>query len=181
MVQRLLVIVSTLLLCLAVLALSFWRLTFPYPSKDESVRVARPASERLRELTTPPFLPDNPMYVVIMFQQRLEYLRSSPEDRIRLAIRYGDERLATAQLLLDRNRVSLAVTTITKAEKYLLTAAYDLARLESKDSLTLSATLKNTIGMHRDALIAMKPRLSDEQRATIDHLLEQLAVVEVNR
>ncbi len=75
----------------------------------------------------------------------------------------------------------MAITTITKAEKYIISAAEEIPILPEDKKESARVKLMNTIGVHEAVLKAMKPSFSGPQQATIDRLLEQILILVPNR
>lgn len=89
-------------------------LSFPSPIPEEIPYI----------LPYPGMLPDNPLYPLKMVRDRLLFIftRDSVR-RVNLEIHLGDKRLAMGKALWDRQIYDLAISTISKGEVYLLTAA----------------------------------------------------------
>lgn len=65
-------------------------------------------------------LPDNSFWYLKAARDRLQYLTTGDElKKAELALLFSDKRLAGAQKLLDNKKPDLAVSTLTKGEKYL--------------------------------------------------------------
>lgn len=181
-VRRFFITTLSLLAAGFVLFFSLWRLNLSLVgNSDRAVTESMPASERLKELVTPPFLPDHPLYLLGMLSDRVDLLLSSPEERFALKLKLADTRLATSQILITKKRPSLALTTLTKAEKYIISAAEDLPKLDSQKQNDAMAMLSNTIKTHQTVLIAMKPDFDGAGQADIDALVEQILVRSPNR
>src|SRR5690554_2706228 len=67
-------------------------------------------------------LPDHISYPVLMAIDRLRLETASEIEQVYLQTEYANRRLAYATELFDRDQDELAVTTLTKAQKYLLHA-----------------------------------------------------------
>ena len=69
-------------------------------------------------LPYPGILPDNPMYKLKAVRDRVSlWLSGGGEARIRRELLYADKRIGAAKALVDGGKVSLGVSTATKAEK----------------------------------------------------------------
>lgn len=95
-------------------------------------------------------------------------------------IHTANERMQTVKALLAHGRQSLALTTLTKGEKYILSAAGDRYFVSASDYNDASALLQSTISSHIEQMSAMKPQFNDQQRAVIDSLIEQLKVIKLS-
>ncbi|NMB57465.1 hypothetical protein GYA19_06055 [Candidatus Beckwithbacteria bacterium] len=90
-------------------------------------------------LPSPKILPNNPFYWGEMLQDKLRLLFTfDKQQKFVLLINYADTRLASGKILILKGEDDLGVSTITKAEKYLL-QAYDLWKSElAKENLSQS-------------------------------------------
>lgn len=172
----------SLLLAGFILFLSLWRLNLSMLGPDErDVSGSISAGERIRQLFTPPILPDHPLYVLGMVSDRIDLWLAGSEEKFSLKLHNADVRLSTAQVLVSRGRLGLAVTTITKAEKYIISAAEEIPALPTNIQDDARGKLVNTIETHHSLLVAMKPLFTGPQQATIDRLLEQILILVPSR
>jgi hypothetical protein len=75
---------------------------------------------------TKEILPDHVLYPFLMVIDRVALETThDPAQRIYMQVNYAHRRLISAQLLADKQKNSLALTTLTKAQKYLSQAAQD--------------------------------------------------------
>ena len=117
-------------------------------------------------LPYPGILPDHPLYWAKMIRDRIRlWVTTSPADKLDLLILYADKRLGAGKALIDGNKKSLGVTTITKAAKYLERAAAEEAKItagnnEFKNKLRLSAQ------KHQEVLNEIKAALPDSHQKT---------------
>ena len=65
-------------------------------------------------------LPDNPLWIFKAARDRIWYLiTSSPLRKAELALLFSDKRLESAVTLLQDKKANIAISTLTKGEKYL--------------------------------------------------------------
>jgi len=123
------------------------------------------------------FLPDHITYPALMAIDRFRLESASPVERVYLQTEYANRRLTYALALFERGQADLAVSTLTKAQKYLLYAG--LAVLDEHHSERLTTHVQKTIDYHiRKIELAMAEQaLSDSQRAAVDKLNEELRVM----
>ncbi len=77
-------------------------------------------------LPYPGVLPNHPFYWTKMVRDRVQLITTSdPTQKMRLLLLFADKRLAAGQLLIATGDEALGISTLTKAEKYLL-QAYDI-------------------------------------------------------
>ncbi len=122
-------------------------------------------------------LPDHIAYPVLMAVDRAKIETAEPSDRIYLQLEYGQRRYESAEALLDKNKSDLALTTMTKAQKYWLQAGQGALdnRLEVSDTVR-QFTLR-TIEFYEAELQKTKQRFGDADRAVIDSNQEELRAV----
>lgn len=169
---------SAIFLILLVLFVSFTRQALYAPTQAElQARAKLPLSTRIAELKQWPPSPDHPLYPLLMVRDRVRLVLAPPAQKPLIKLEYADARLKSAERLIARGRFSLAMSTITKAEKYVLSAAEDIVRLYPRANSPQHGKLIETIRTHEKALFAMKSSFSDEQRAVIDQLLAELSIV----
>ncbi|MBP7768857.1 hypothetical protein KA082_03425 [Candidatus Woesebacteria bacterium] len=68
-------------------------------------------------------LPDNVLYPFVMVMDRLRLETAADDQKIFLKLEYAQRRFEYAVALADRHNQSLALTTLTKSQKYLFSAA----------------------------------------------------------
>ncbi len=169
------VYVGGIILILVVLALSLTRQHLYTPSsQDLQSRANLSVSDRIDELRTWPPAPDNPVYPVFMLrdQFRLQYASESQKPLLKLEL--ANDRLSSAKVLLSRRRTSLALSTLTKSTKYVLSAANDAGGLSPQSSSEVRGEVRNSITIQIAELTRLKPLFSDEQKPIIDRLLSEL-------
>jgi hypothetical protein len=81
-------------------------------------------------------LPDNILYPLLMIRDRVRLDSAAPREQVALKLEYAEERYKTAEELLRRDRGLLAVSTLTKSQKYIISAGYqslEVAELSKDD------------------------------------------------
>ncbi len=175
---RISVYVCGIALIIIVLTLSLTRQHLYAPSsQDLQARRNLSVSERVNELSTWPPTPDNPLYPIRMLDDQLQLRFASPESRLRLKLKFSAERLSSAQILLDHQRSSLALSTLTKSTKYVLSAAQDAMTLSPQSSTEIRGEVRDAITLQIAALERLKPSFSDEQKPIVDRLLSELTAL----
>lgn len=124
-------------------------------------------------------LPDHISYPVLMALDRARLEIATPVERVYLQTEYANRRLIYAEALLAKNNPDLAVTTLTKGQKYLLYAA--IAVTDQDDIPRLKNHVIKTIQFHvrsiQHTLDSQSELFSDSQRASIVKLNEELLAV----
>jgi hypothetical protein len=77
-------------------------------------------------------LPDHVFYPLLMVADKMILKTSFGERRIHVKIRLADDRLYSAKMLIEKGHEDLALSTITKSQKYLITAAQDFLNSEEQ-------------------------------------------------
>ena len=67
-------------------------------------------------------LPDHSLYPLLMVIDRVHLLKADDDELLELYVSYSFDRLYAAQSLLEKGKTNLAVSTITKSQKYLILA-----------------------------------------------------------
>ena len=97
------------------------------------------------------FLPDHILYPVLMAFDKSLLEISSGESEVEMRIRLAQDRMISAKLLLDKGNEMLALSTITKSQKYLILASHKFLELEDpSESLhtnIVTALEKNTLNL----------------------------------
>lgn len=119
-------------------------------------------------------LPDHIAYPIVMMVDRAHLEAATPVEQVYLKTEYANRRLEYAQKLLEKNNSNLAVTTLTKSQKYLLSAAHEAIATDMSD--TVIKHVIATIEYHQEQTKLLAAGLSDGERAVIDGLNEECAV-----
>src|SRR5258708_9395865 len=144
--RRFFVVTLSLSFTLFVISLSLWRVNLATVGRENhETSVSFSASERLTQLFSPPILPDHPLYIFGMIADRVDLLFSPPEKHFGLQLQYANARLLTAQVLIARGQLNLALSTITKSEKYLIAAAGDIPPLPPQKTTAARENALETI------------------------------------
>jgi flagellin-specific chaperone FliS len=122
-------------------------------------------------------LPDHITYPVLMIIDRARLETATPLEKIYLMTEYANRRLVYASELYNKAQYDLAVTTLTKAQKYLLYAGGLVLNEHNTDKHRFHVA--KTIEYHLKYIDQTfhNEDLSDEHRAAIDKLNEELKVV----
>ncbi len=117
-------------------------------------------------------LPDHVAYPLLMTIDRVKLESQRPVERVYTQLDYASRRLEYAKLLLDKGNQSLALTTATKGEKYLLHAGQEALDQDLDPSVKRAVWL--ALEYHTKELHSLKDRFSaDADRAVLDQLLTE--------
>lgn len=115
-------------------------------------------------LPYPGILPDHPMYWLKMIRDRvLLWLTRDPVKKSERLLLYADKRIGAAQALAEGNQLELAVSTATKAEKYLAQVIDKVADQEGE----LKGKVKQAGLKHMEILKTLEERLEEESKGVL--------------
>lgn len=165
MKQRLLFSFLGLMLGLGVLGLSLM--------SGKSGALASPSGMSAKEIYLGEILPDHIAYPFIVALDRFYLETTTPTERIHFEIKYSHRRLEYARALLEKGEgyQDLALSTLTKSQKYLLKAALEGEQIELSDStqdLLIRALIYNIKEVED-----LTHQFPDFQRSVLDGLREE--------
>ncbi|MBI4092211.1 MAG: hypothetical protein HY427_03345 [Candidatus Levybacteria bacterium] len=109
-------------------------------------------------LPYPGILPDNPLYFLKAVRDRIiSFIISDPVKKAEFNLLTSDKRIYAAQLLSDKRKGELAVTTLSKSNNYFhnaVSSATDAKKM-GKDIDTVLHNMKNSIVKHQEVLSMM--------------------------
>lgn len=120
-------------------------------------------------------LPDHVAYPVLMGIDRVRLESATPIEQVYMKTAYANRRLESAKALLEKGETELAVTTLSKAEKYLLSAGSQVLDMDMSENITHHVI--ETIEFHKSEIDKLATKLSDKDRAVLDGLNEQCSVM----
>jgi hypothetical protein len=112
-------------------------------------------------------LPDSPLWGLKAIRDRIWYLMTdSPIKKAELALLFADKRLVSGKILLENKKPDIAVSTITKGEKYLEVAMdqEEIARKEGLDTSEFLTKIAIASLKHREVLEKILPYVPEEGR-----------------
>lgn len=126
-------------------------------------------------LPYPGILPDNILYRFKVARDQIQvWMTRSGEDKANLALSLADKRLGAAIALLDGNKGDLAVSTLTKGEKYLQQSVDEVVAMQKqgKDVKSLLLTLTKACAKHIEVEKAMLNKTAGENRIVVEQTLK---------
>jgi hypothetical protein len=118
--------------------------------------VPTPVSEILYSLPYPgSILPDNWLWYFKALRDRIQYtVETDPLKKAELALHFSDKRLAASLILFQNKKTDLAVSVLTKGEKYLEIASKDeiVAKREGIDTRDFLIKLATASLRHRQVI-----------------------------
>ena len=126
-------------------------------------------------LAWPGLLPDHPLYRLKMIRDKVwGFLIRDPLKKSQWCLLMADKRIWAAQLLMEKGRFDLAVSTAAKAEKYLERAidrAFQAKEMGGGDKAFFEKMLNASL-KHEEVLQEIQQNLSEELKSTIEQVLE---------
>lgn len=123
----------------------------------------------------PGILPDHFLYPLKMIRDRIWlFLTTGPLKKAELLLIFADKRIWAAQMLVDKGKADLAVSTATKAEKYLERAVAQEARAREagKDTTVFLERLSQATLKHEQMLLGIGEGVPDQAKEVIENTLE---------
>ena len=111
-----------------------------------------------------------------MVSDRVELEMADEHEQLYVKIQYAERRLGYAKQLLERGNTELALSTLTKAQKYLLSVGHSV--LEHQLQGAIRARTSEEISFQVEQIRELLPQFSDEQIAVIEALLAENSVLE---
>jgi hypothetical protein len=142
-----------------------------------TVQSASGSFERTRKqfYVSSTILPDHVAYPVLMGIDRVRLESATPVEQVYMKTAYANRRLEYAETLLDKGANELAVTTLSKAEKYLLSAGNQALQADMPENVVRHVV--STIEFHKAKIDALETKFSDRDRAVLDGLNEDCRVM----
>lgn len=118
-------------------------------------------------------LPDHIFYPLLMLQDKAKLALASEDEQIYLRVELAWRRLTSAKELIKKGEKALAITTITKSQKYLNYAILELLG-KSEFSDTIYYFMLNNTEAHSHEIEALLDRFEGfSGKSTVDNLLNE--------
>jgi len=178
MIKKILVISAALIFAFGVLGASVIRTCAISTSKNYQVTPLESTSAGKMAMVTaeqkvdyslayPGILPDHFLYPLKMIRDRIWlFFTVDPLRKIDVLLLFADKRIGAAKALTEEGKVDLALTTATKAEKYLERAVSQekLARERGKDTSGQRERLVKATFKHEELLLEMGANIEYPRR-----------------
>ena len=122
-------------------------------------------------LPYPGILPDSPLYKIKMVRDRIKiWMTFDESEKARVELAMADKRINAALALAEGNKPALAVTTATKAEKYLEQSTNRVIKLIKlgKDEKSQLLNLEKAVAKHAEVLVEIANKADEGQSKTIN-------------
>lgn len=162
-----------------VLLMSFLAISNPdvvHPSMEQAQVTASQATTAAMikmeyYLPYPGILPDSPLYKIKALRDRLElWLTFDNVGKAKRELSFADKRINAAIFLMQGGKTGLAVTTATKAEKYMEAAVGKVVEERGKgvDVKSLLLELSKSTAKHLEVLTEMQTKLSGDDLKALE-------------
>lgn len=123
------------------------------------------------ELPYPGLLPDNPLYILrIIRDKTVSFLVSVPLKKAEFNLLQADKRLNAGVYLFNKNKILLALSTISKAENYFEKALDKIkeARKQGVDIENIRNKLINSSKKHQEVINSLKEKSPENFKANFN-------------
>lgn len=191
MFKKVVLLVSVVFFSVGILFASIFRTSFRAVANDElttlefnvteSSQFAPQATAFEKEkaveysLLWPGILPDHPLYPLKMLRDRVWlFLTTDSLKRAELLMNFADKRIWSSQMLVEKGKVALGVTTATKAEKYLEKALLQasIAEEKGKNTKSLYDRVWKATQKHEEILLQIEEKVPDSAKSVIEEALK---------
>ena len=175
MFKRIAVVLSTVIFAFIILSISVLRSSAIRPSIDVYSATPKPElkedvqDEKIEIMYVMPFpgriLPDSPFWPVKALRDKVWMtVTTNPMRKAELALLFADKRLVSSYELFKTNKPQLALTTLTKAEKYLEAGSVieKKERQKGLDTKSFLFTLATASLKHREIIEGMLNIVPDD-------------------
>lgn len=122
-------------------------------------------------------LPDNIFYPVLMIGDKIKLETAGFEEQIALKLEYADRRYAYAIQLLDKDQSQLALTTLTKSQKYLFSAGNEVLTYPERVKPETIVAVKDSYAESLKQLPEFRQNYSEHDAQTIDELYHETEII----
>jgi hypothetical protein len=129
------------------------------------------------DLPYPGLLPDSPLYFLRVTRDKIvEFLISDPLKKSEFELLQADKRLNAGIFLFNKGKISLALTTVSKAENYFSNALDSLgeARRQGKSVGGIEGKLKDALGKHEQELKSLIENSDANLKANFERELKRV-------
>jgi hypothetical protein len=122
-------------------------------------------------------LPDHVVYPLLMVVDKVQLKITPFPERLWLQAEYGWRRLDYAHQLLEKEKYDLALTALTKSQKYFLNATQEVLTTETNDEVRLMMLKHFTAYLWEASVVA--DNFDGAQKAVADQLIGECEVVKL--
>jgi hypothetical protein len=119
-------------------------------------------------------LPDHLLYPAYMAGDRVKLELASQEEKVFLMMDYADRRLLYARKLIEKDNKALALTTLTKSQKYLNAAAQLVSEANLSDAL--KKEMVTEIDVHTAEVKSLFDHFDTHDKAVLERLCDEALI-----
>ncbi len=120
-------------------------------------------------------LPDHLAYPVLMGMDRIRLETETPQEQVYTQVEYAERRFEYTLGLIDKGNTTLALSTLTKSQKYLFHAAQEAMETSAPDST--KEYIVKALQYYKDQLPKIKAEFPSTDWNAIDQMLEQNQII----
>jgi hypothetical protein len=175
MLKNILLVCGVFAFAFAILSVSILRTTsvsysFTAPVSDSDVLGVKAPEIYYQMPYQGSVLPDNPLWVFKAARDRIWYfITTSPLKKAELALLFSDKRLVSAQTLFENKKPDLAISILTKGEKYLeiVVKEESIARAKGFDTTSFLKKLATASLKHRQIIEGLMPLVPEDGKPLV--------------
>ena len=177
MFKKSLLVIASFIFATSVLATSVIRITAQtvpfYQVAGETVNLTLTPTPMVvnYHLAYPGLLPDHFLYRFKMLRDKIWLsLTRDPYRKAEVLLLFADKRLGAAQALIVGGQEELGVTTLTKAEKYLVQTASQIEQAEKTGRKTdeFKENLAKASLKHQEVILGLLSQVSDQNKGVVN-------------
>jgi len=163
---------------MTIMVVSFGAVISPTYSAEEAVKPVTATTSAVQKteyyLPYPGILPDSPLYKIKAIRDRIKlWLTINESEKAKVELALADKRINAALALLEGNKPELAITTATKAEKYLELSTNRVLKLikSGVDEKSQLLNLEKAIAKHYEILLTIKEGIGSMDKEAVDGVI----------
>lgn len=140
--------------------------------------LATPSSEVNYDLAYPGILPDNPLYFLKAFRDRVvSLLITDTMKKVEFMVLTSDKRMFAGLMLLEKEKYDLGIETLSKSNNYMHEAlvAFTTFRKTHKDQASsLKGKLYNSVRKHKELAEKQKTSIPDQYKSRLQNEITRM-------
>jgi len=196
-IRNFVLVLALLVFAVGILGASIWRTSAQSVSKNYQVEIVseeeatesvpgqatEAAEEKFNYFKTypspptyPGILPGHFLYPLKMIRDRiLLFFTTDPLKKAELFLQFADKRARAAQtLIVEKDKINLGITTLTKAEKYLERSIDQerIAKEAGRDTTEFLEKLSHATQAHEEVILGFEEKIPNIVRPVYDSVLQ---------
>lgn len=171
-----------LLIFLASLNISFAKSDLAFAKDSYTEAISSDSAEKINyELPYPGLLPDNPLYFLRVIRDKIVgFLIADPLKKAEFNLLQADKRLNAGIYLFNKGKVSISISTISKAENYFEESLGKAkkARQEGMEIQEMTRKLIDSSKKHQEELSSLEEKAPKNFKTNFSALQKRVSVFE---